>query len=313
MPVTYPPAPASLSGDLLTIHRMLRNPAVLQRRMQQLSDLGFIADVILPQRFRTSGGGVMYEINEPLFTDREITAVAPGSEYPRALPQTGQAALAAVSKWGQATEITDERIKRSLPGGAAIDWGLRKVINTVIRKVDRLAIAAVASAVTNTLTGTDWTNPAAAKILLDIERAKAKVTDLEMGYDPDMVLISTLKYAWLANDDKIATLRKRESTDNPVYGGVIETIGGLKIVKTPLSNLPGGTDDVWIFDSRLLGGMADEPNLDPGYATAESGIQVQTKRISERDAHHMWARRITVPVVQEPASAIKITGTGTAS
>lgn len=309
MPVAYPPAPASLSGDLLTIHRMLQSPSTIRRRLQALTDIGFVADVLLPQRFRTAGGGVAYEVNEPLFTDREITAVAPGSEYPRALPATGQAALAYVSKWGQATELTDERIKRTLPMGGAVDWALRKVVNTVVRKVDRLAIAAIASAVTNTTTGTDWTNESASRILLDIETAKAEIADLEMGYDPDMILMSTVKYAHLAADDKIATLRRREATDNPVYGGTIEVIAGLKVVTTPLGNMPGAEDSVWVMDSRLLGGMADEPNVDPGYATADNGVQVQTDRVKNRDAHLLWARRITVPVVTEPASATKITGT----
>ncbi len=309
MPVAYPPAPASLSGDLLTIHRWLQSPTMLSRRLQALSDIGFVADVLLPQRFRTAGGGVAYEVNEPLYTDREVTAVAPGSEYPRALPQSGQAALAYVSKWGQATELTDERIKRTLPMGGAIDWALRKVVNTVVRKVDRLAIAAIASAVTATTTGTDWTDESASRILLDIETAKAEVADLEMGYDPDMILMSNVKYAHLASDDKIATLRRREATDNPVYGGTIETIAGLKVVTTPLGNLPGSSDDVWILDSRILGGMADEPDQDPGYANANNGVQVQTKRVAERDAHLLWARRITVPVVTEPAAATKITGT----
>lgn len=306
---TYPPAPASLSGDMVTINRWLQSPAVLRRRLQALTDIGFVADVLLPRKFRTAGGGVAYEVDEPLFTDREITAVAPGSEYPRALPSTGAAALAYVSKWGQATEVTDERIKRSLPMGSAIDWGLRKVVNTVVRKVDRLAIATIASAVTATTTGTDWTDESASRILLDIETAKAEVTDLELGYEPDMILMSTLKYAHLASDDKIATLRRRESTDNPVYGGTIETIADLKVVKTPLGNLPGGLNDVWVLDSRVLGGMADEPDQDPGYATADNGVQVQTRRVAERDAWHMWARRITVPIVESPSAATRITGT----
>src|SRR6185312_12791083 len=102
-------------------------------------------------------------------TSRSITAVAPGSEYPRALPASGTAALAQVSKWGQATELTDERIKRHIPMGDAIDWALRIVVNTIIQKVDRLAIAAFASAITDTLTASDWTG-STPKILLDMER-----------------------------------------------------------------------------------------------------------------------------------------------
>ncbi len=309
---TYPPAPATLSGDIKSINRMLADPFVIQRRLKLLTDIGFIADELLPARFRTSGGAVQYEINDqPLFTNRSITAVGPGSEYPRALPQSGTAALAAVSKWGQATELTDERIKRSIPMGDAVDWALRILVNTVIQKIDRLAIAAFASAVTDTLAASDWTG-STPKMLLDTEKAKARISGREMGYKADTILLTDAKYAYLASDDKIATLRKRETTDNPVYGGAIDRIGGLKVLTTPIANMPGGTDDVWVLDSRAIGGMADEANLDPGYATSEAGVQVQTRRVPERDVWHMWGRRITVPVITDPLAGVKLTGTGTA-
>jgi hypothetical protein len=307
---TYPPAPASLSGDLLTINRMLQQPAVISRRLKALTDIGFIADELLPAKYRTAGGAVSYEINDqPLFTNRSITAVAPGSEYPRALPQSGTAALANVSKWGQATELTDERIKRSVPMGDAVDWALRIVVNTVVQKVDRLAIAAVASAVTQTTTAAAAWSTGSADILLDLELAKAAVDGQEMGYRADTLLITNTLYAYLVADDKIATLRRREATDNPVYGGTIETIAGLKILKTPVANMPGGVEAAWVLDSRAVGGMADENGNDPGYAQGDNGVQVQTRRVAERDAWHMWARRITVPVVTDPLAGRKITGT----
>jgi len=306
---TYPPAPATLSGDLLTINRMLRQPEVISRRLQMLTDIGFIADELLPAKYRTSGGAVSYEINDqPLFTTRSITAVAPGSEYPRALPQSGTAALANVSKWGQATELTDERIKRSVPMGSAVDWALRIVVNTVVQKIDRLAIAAVASAVTQTTSAAAAWSTGSADILLDLELAKAAVDGQEMGYKADTVLMSNTKYAYMIADDKIATLRRRESTDNPVYGGTIESVAGLKILKTPVGNLPGASDDVWVLDSRAIGGMADETDRDPGYAQSDNGVQVQTRRVPERDVWHMWARRITVPVVTDPLAGRKVTG-----
>lgn len=307
MPVSYPPAPPTLAGDLLTIHRLLQSPALIRRRLQTLSDMRFVADQILTQRFRTSGGAVLYEISEPLFNNREIEAVAPGSEYPRDTPSTGEAATAAVSKWGQAVYLSDEAIKRNLYGGSEVDRALRKVVNTVIRKVDRITIAAVASAVTQTQEAIAGWEGNSAAMLRDIELAKAQVADLDMGYEPDTIMMSTQKYALLVSDDKIATLRRRESTDNPVYAGRIEVIAGLTVVTTSAGNLP--TDDVWILDSRQLGGMADETNQDPGYTVAEMGIQVQSERVAKRDGWDVWGRRITVPVVQEPGAAIRITET----
>jgi hypothetical protein len=307
---TYPPAPATLSGDLLTINRMLQNPAVISRRLKALTDIGFIADELLPARYTAAGGAVSYEINDqPLFTNRSITAVAPGAEYPRALPQSGTAALAAVSKWGQSTELTYERIRRSVPMGNAVDWALRIVVNTVIQKIDRLAIAAFASAVTQTTTATAAWNTASADMLLDLLIAAAAVDGQEMGYKADAVLMSTNKYAYLAANDKIATLRKRETTDNPVYGGVIETVADLKILKTPVANLPGAADDVWVFDSRAIGGMANEDELDPGYARGDNGVQVLVDQVKTRDSWYMQGRRITVPVITDPLAGRKISGT----
>lgn len=307
MPVSYPPAPPTLAGDLLTIHRLLQSPTLIRRRLQTLADMRFVADQILTQRFRSSGGAVLYEISEPIFNTREIEAVAPGSEYPRDTPATGEAATAAVSKWGQAVFLSDESIKRNVYGGSEVDRSLRKVVNTVIRKVDRITIAAVASAVTATQQAIGGWEGNSAAMLRDIELAKAKVADLDMGYAPDTIMMSTQKYALLVSDDKIATLRRRETTDNPVYGGQIERIAGLAVVTTSSGNLP--TDDVWILDSKQLGGMADETTQDPGYSPAEMGIQVQSERIARRDGWDLWGRRITVPVVQEPGAAIRITET----
>jgi len=307
--VTYPLPPASLSGQLQTIHTLLLSPAALSRRLKELTDIKFVADLLLPTRFRATGGAVSYTEDEPLFTDREVEAIAAGAEYPFANPQTGTAAIAAVVKWGQATRLTDERIKRTLPMYGSVDWALRKVTNTVRRKVDRVAIAAIASRVTATYPATAAWDQSTATMLRDLEKAKAQVEDLELGHELDMMLMSSERYAELASDEKVASLRRREASDNPVYGGEIESFNGLKIAKTSLGNLPGGLNDVWLIDSRTLGGMADEVEVDPGYAVSPNGIQVQVERIARRDAHDMWARRICVPVIQDPTAGVRITGT----
>jgi hypothetical protein len=309
MPGAYPPAGPSLSGDLLTIHRLLQNPTYLQRRLRTIAELRFVADQILTQRLRTSGGAIAYETGEPITNTRAVEAVAPGAEYPRDSPADGTAALAKVSKWGQAVPLTDEKLKRSVYMGDELNRTLRKTANTVIQKVDRLTTAAIGSAVTNTVAATAAWNNASAALFRDAELAAAKVVDQNMGYVPNTILLSTTKYALMVTDPAIAALRKRESSDNPIYGGEIESLGKYQIIATAASNLP--SDDVWVFDRDELGGMADETEVDPGYATMDNNLQFQTERIAKRDAWDIWARRITVPVVLEPAAAIKLTGTGT--
>lgn len=310
MPGSYPPAAPTidLSTQLMTIHQLLQSPRRLRRRLRTVADSRFVADRLLTRRLRTSGGAVLYETGESIYNTREIEAVGPGGSYPRDTPSNPIANLAAVSKWGQATYLSDEKLKRSVYMGSELDRSLRKVVNTVVRKVDRLTTAAIASAVVATQAATAaWSSIANAQIYRDIELAAAQIVDLNEGYQPDLVLMSTTNYALMASDPTIANLRRRESSRNPIYGAMIERIGEYLVVATASANLP--TDDVWLLDSNELGGMADEADVDPGYATTANGVQVQTMRVPERDGWDLWGRRITVPVVLEPAAGIRITGT----
>lgn len=309
MPGSYPPAAPTIDvpSQLVQIHQFLRQPNRISRRLRTIADSRFVADRILTRRLRTSGGAVLYETGESVYNDRSIEAVAPGGEYPRDTPSTPVANLAAVSKWGQAVFLSDETLKRSVRMGDEVDIALRKVVNTVVRKIDRLATAAVASNVTATQQATAAWSAAGANIYRDIELAAAQIIDQNEGFMPDTVLMSTSNYAYMVSDEKVSNLRRRETTDNPVYGARIDQIGNYTVISTASANLP--SDDVWLFDASQLGGMADEAEVDPGYATSQNGTQVQTERIARRDGWDLWGRRITVPVVLEPEAGIRITQT----
>src|SRR5258708_14267540 len=101
MPGTYPAAPPTMSGDLETISRFPSSPAQIRRRLRDYMDRRFVADQILTQRFRPSGGAALYELSEPFVTDRAVEAVGAGAEYPYANMPTGTAGVASGSKWGQ--------------------------------------------------------------------------------------------------------------------------------------------------------------------------------------------------------------------
>ncbi|MEU3452169.1 hypothetical protein ABZ671_00800 [Micromonospora sp. NPDC006766] len=307
MPGTFPPNPPTLSGDLLTIHRLLQSPRQVSRRLRTLKDLRFVSDLILTGRLRSSGGAVLAEQSEPLRNARDARSIAPGAEYPRDVPGTGTAILAAVRKWGQAVRLTDEEIKRSVYGGQVVDRALRKSVNTVISKVDQLTLSVVAAEVTSTQAAKAAWDASTARMWRDIALAAAKIKGRNEGYVPDTLLMSDTKAALMMSDEIIAQLRRRETLDNPIYTGELDFIGPYKIVTTVEANLP--TDDVWLFDSTQLGGMADEAEQDPGYATNDNGVQVKTFRIDNHDAWDIQARRLTVPIVQEPYAGIRITGT----
>src|SRR3954469_5570726 len=154
MPAPYPPAAPTLSGDLLTVSRFLHNPTALNRALRSIMNLRFVSDQLLTGQYRTSGGAISYEVSEPILNTRAVTAVAPGSAYPFDVPAGGTAALAAVKKWGEASFLSDEQVKRSVYAGNEISRTLQKAVNTVVNKIEAITIAAIGSAVTQTQAAT---------------------------------------------------------------------------------------------------------------------------------------------------------------
>lgn len=307
MPGTYPAAPPTLSGDLETISRFLQSPAQLRRRLRDYRDLRFISDQVLTQRLRSQGGAILYEMSEPFVTDRPVESVAAGAEYPFANLPTGTAAIAAVAKWGQKVRLTDEEIERNVYAGQAVDRNLRKVVNSVIKQVDGITMSAVTSAVTGNVSAsgagsTRW-GAATPKILFDILSAKAAVYALNLGYKPDTILVGDTAYALMMSDQNVTNALRREDSTNPIYTGQIEVIGGLTIV---VGGSMAGVDP-YVLDSTQLGGMADELDSAPGYAMDQLAVQVKSIRKEDNDAWDLQGRRKTVPVVQEPGAACKIT------
>jgi hypothetical protein len=273
MPGSYPAAPPTLTGDLETISRFLQNPTQLRRRLRTFQDLRFVADQILTQRFRTQGGAILYEQSEPFVSDRQVEAVDAGSEYPFANLPTGTGAIASVSKWGQKVRLTDEEIERNVYAGSAIDRSLRKVVNSIIKQVDGVAMSAFTSAVTATsAAGAVWST-GTPTILKDIMKAKAVIVGLNLGYNPDTIVMDDSHYAYLMSDTNVTNALRRETTDNPIYTGTIERLGGLTIVVSP--NIGANP---YVLDSQQVGGMADEVDGAPGYAVSDLAVQIKSIR-----------------------------------
>jgi len=310
VPYAFPAAAPTLSGDLITISRFLQDPTRIQRRLRDFTDLRFVSDQLLKDRQRASGGAVLYDMTEPFISDRVVEAVSPGSEYPYANLGTGTAGVAAIAKWGQKALLTDEEITRKSYPMSAVDRALTKVVTTVIKQVDTVSMAAIGTAITaEVATVGSWDNATASnrKPLDDILLGIQAIEDLNLGYKADTLVVSPKGYTYLMLNDAIAQLRKRESTDNPVYTGMIETVANLTVIKTP--NLPVATR-AWILDSTKLGGMADEKADAPGYAEMGgfAGVEVKSVRKEGQDAWDLQARRLTVPFVQEPGAGYEITG-----
>lgn len=310
MPYTYPPAPPTLSGDVLSINRFLSNPTLVARRLRTLAEQRFISDALLTQRITAAGGSVLYETGETIYTDTAPSGVSPGAEYPRTTVSHGTASLAKTTKWGSDVEVTDEAISRQLIN--PVERAFEKLVNHMVKTVDSVAMSAINSAVTqNTACIAPWNGSGSTpQILRDVVRAKANIDKLNQGYAPDTLVVDDTTYANFLSDPGIANLLPRETTTTPVQTGSYLVIAGLRVLVSPHVS-GGGTSSAiaLVLDSRALGAMADENLGGPGYVSTNGvGVQAKTIRQDEADKWLLRSRRVTVPIVLEPAAAWKITG-----
>lgn len=306
MPYIYPPSAPTLSGDTETISRFLNNPTMVARRLRTLLEQRYISDTLLSGRFTVSGGAVQYETGETIFTTDNPRAVAPGSEYPLTGLSTGTASIAKTVKWGQDTEVTDEAIARQ--NMQPVNKALIKLANQNVKFVDSIALSAIATAVTSTqAAAAGWATASASQILRDIALAKAAIVSQNQGYDPDTVVLDDTSWAYAYSVFTAGGFLPREAdASNPLVTGAFPVIDGMRFLVSP--NLPTA-GQVLVLDSTMLGGMADEDLGGPGYASAGGvGVQVKTIRQDQDDKWRLRCRRVTVPVVTEPAAARKITG-----
>jgi hypothetical protein len=306
MPHIYPAAPPTISGDTLTISRFLNSPALVQRRLKEITTQRFIADVLLSGRYEASGGSILYEQTESIFTSKAPEAVAPGGEYPRSPATPGPAAVAGITKWGQDVPVTDEHVSRY--GRRAIDVGMTKIANYIVKQVDTVALAAISAAVTATAAATvAWSTVATADPLLDLMKAKAAVLDDDQGYDPNVAVMSDLSYAYLLANQKIIAGLEREGDGSITRTGDILSVAGLTILST--NNLPVAST-VFVVDTSLFGGLGYERIPSPEYqGDPANGVESWTRR--DPAANDQWlvrGRRPVVPIVPEPNAADKITG-----
>jgi hypothetical protein len=306
VPTIYPPTAPTLSGDFVTISRFLQNPTLVARRLRTLLEQRYIADTLLTGRFTVSGGAILYETGEAIFAPDNPRATAPGSEYPITNLANGQASLAKTVKWGSDALITDEAIKRQ--NIDPVNRAFIKLTNTNVKYVDSVALAAIASAVTATAASpASFATATAAQILQTVMLAKQNIIALNQGYDPDTVVLDDISWGYAMAAFVAAGYTPREdNASNPALTGTFPTILGMRWLSTP--NIPTAGVGL-VLDSQQLGGMADEDLGGPGYVSANGvGVQAKTMRDDEDDQWRIRVRRVTVPVVLEPAAARKITG-----
>ena len=298
-PVKHP------EGKLTTeqLHMLLANKQRVAKRIADLTQMRFIADYLLQGRLDATGGGIFYETGEEAFASDDPEAIAPLGEFPLVTRDDGEVASARTVKWGLDTMISDEKIARQ--GLIYVNKGLMRVSNTIIRHVDRVAMAVIASKVTSSFATGTWDS--AGKAVKSILTIQAERAEAGLGLELDTVALRADQYAAIIGmliDDKALP---REQGETAIAGNLPVNALGLTWATTPHFQ---GSDPL-LVDRDQLGGMADEKIGGPGYVSA-GGVGVESKNIRDDDAegYKLRGRRVTVPVVLEPLAGVKLTGTG---
>ena len=288
------------------VHEFLRSPTFVARRMQDMTDLSFVTDYLLRGSADATGtGAIAVEEDGPLFVDDSPEVIAPGAEYPLISATDVGGALIALRKKGFDSELTDEKIARS-PRDELARF-LTRMANTMIRDFDQFGRSVIASKVTQTHTGSAWTD--AKNIVSDVLKAAAKIEELELGYKPNTVVLKPSQYAAVSAAFINGGALPRESGNPLLSGAVSFDYMGFSWVKSLYSPF----SDPFLADADNLGGIASEDIKSPGYARTEGGIEVKTWRPSGRDDNDAWrarTRRVAVPYITGPLAALRITSTG---
>jgi hypothetical protein len=200
-PVTHPLGAPVISGTEVTVDTYSKQPTRVTRLVADLTLQRFLLDRLFTSAGGVTGGAVLYDqvTENDLYATRDVEKVAPGAEFPIITSARLAPKIATVDKWGGKFDMTDEARDRN--DIVAFTNHVRKVANTVVRKLNQYAVGVVSAAVTansRTITGHSWsaavpngatpTAPASTPFGdLIMARHNAEVDELGIEYDTLLV------------------------------------------------------------------------------------------------------------------------------
>lgn len=293
MPSPYPVAAPTIAGTNITVSIFLNNPARVQRAIEDMAAQRFVADLILTPGPTATGGAVVYDqvTSNDLFLSQDVQEIEPGSEFPILSSPQAAPLVAIARKYGGEVFLTDEAVRRDRRDLLRREMG--RLRNTIVKRFDTLAMAAIDAAPVNAMVGSgDWTL-AATDIIADLATAVGTIVNLDLGYEPDTVIINPAQEIDLLKDADIRTALPRERTDLPIATGNLGRLMGLDFVVT--NRQTAGTAKV--LQRRAAGSVSDEIPL---YA--------RPIRDERREVVFIHGARVGVPFITDPKAVTNITG-----
>lgn len=294
MPSPFPPAPPTIAGTNITVSAFLTTPTRVQRAIEALTLQRFVADAIFAPGPAAPSGSVLYDqmlAADDVFTGRDVQEIEPGSEFPILNTAERMPLVAVAKKYGGEVLLTDEAVRRD--NRALLAREMTRLRNTIVRKYDTIAMAALDAAPTLTMAASgDWST-AATDIVADLATAASLISSLDMGYVADTVLVNPAQSLDLTKDKDIRDAMPRERTDGLIRTGNLGRVLGLDFIET--NRVAAGT--VWVLQRRIAGQISDEVPL---YA--------RPIRDERKEATFIHGARAGVPYVTDPKAVVQISG-----
>jgi hypothetical protein len=253
-PTTYPDAitnplgPPTMSGTTITVDVLLNSPTRVTRIVADLVMANFFLDRVFSTGGDVQGGAVLYDQANfiDVYADRDVERVEPGTEAPIVTGPRIAPLVAQVEKFGGKFPVTDEARRRN--NIARVNNHIRRVANTIIRKMHQRGLAELAAAITansrtaasiswsNAMTLSATTSTPAARPARTFTAAQREAANNEMGYSYDTCIVNpteaeSLRTVYAENldgvlsdngiDDLISTPRKTAGSAYLLAGGQV--------------------------------------------------------------------------------------------
>ncbi|AMM44471.1 major capsid protein [Arthrobacter phage BarretLemon] len=291
--LTYPAEAHSVDPNkpTLTVNALLKAPKVIEKRIITPSQ-NFLSDALFRPDTTESGVVIFNRAKaSDIYPSRgDVEQIEPGGEFPYVDVDEEGAEMALSSKFGAGYVVTDEAERRNQL--SVFTKGNLKVRNALLRQDAYRCLAAFRGAVP-TVNATDvWTSPRAWRE--DILRNIAAVQRLGLGYSPDTVIISPNTATELLLLPELDSLLPRENKAlNPLFN---PTLSGLLNVNWLVNEFASDTEAI-LLQTKMTGANV-----------VEKPYGVEVVREGTRKRNHVLADKWSVPVIDEPESALVITG-----
>ncbi len=295
-PIVNPLLGPTVSGTTITVDVLLNQPTRVTRVIADLVMSNFFLNRVFATGGDVQGGAVIYDQPTYLdvYTDRDVERVAPGTEFPILTGLRVAPLVAQVEKFGGKFPVTYEARRRN--NLSLMTNQMRRVSNTIVRKMNQRAIAelnAVVAATGRTASSISWsaalttslnTATPATRPARTFAQAILEAELNEAGYTYDTVII---------HPNEAETLRS-------VYGDTLDAMlsdqGIRDLIVTPRAI--AGTALI------LAGGGVGEMRLEEPLRT-----DIQQEGAPEM-REQWWVQSAVNPVmyVTDPYAVIQMTG-----